>query len=133
MEKLNFSSEDALLYRNLNIFVGRIIVYFERRCDLKLGRIIGTVVATRKVENVKALKLLVVRYLNEKMEDTDSTAVCVDTVTAGVGDIVLLCSSSSARLTKLTHNVCTDNTIVGIVDSVSSYNKFIYKKGEDDL
>lgn len=100
---------------------------------MKLGRIIGTVVSTRKVESVKSLKLLVVRYLNEKMEETGTTAVCVDTVTAGVGDIVLLCSSSSARLTKMTHNVCTDNTIVGIVDSVSSDNQFIYKKGEDNV
>ena len=54
---------------------------------------------------------------------------CTDTVSAGSGDVVLLCSSSSARLTKLTKDVCTDNSIIGIVDSISSSSSTFYKKG----
>ncbi len=97
---------------------------------MKLGKVIGNVVATKKVDNIRSLKILVVNYLNEAMEETKTTAACIDTVSAGEGDIVLLCSSSSARLTKMTKNACTDNTIVGIVDSVSSGSKYIYKKTE---
>ena len=99
---------------------------------MKLGLVIGNVVSTRKVGKVEGLKILVVSYLNEKMEDTNKTAACIDTVNAGEGDIVLLCSSSSARLTAMTKNVATDNTIVGIVDSVSSGNDYLYRKSKSN-
>ena len=98
---------------------------------MKLGIVIGKVISTRKEGNVQGLKILVVSYLNEEMEDTNKTAACIDTVNAGEGDIVLLCSSSSARLTASTKNVATDNTIVGIVDSVSSGNKYLYRKNNN--
>ena len=100
---------------------------------MKLGIVIGKVISTRKTGKVEGLKILVVSYLNENMEDTNKTAACIDTVNAGEGDIVLLCSSSSARLTVATKNVATDNTIVGIVDSVSSGNKYIYRKNKSNL
>ena len=94
---------------------------------LKLGKVIGTVVSVRKVSNLKSIKLLVVEYLNEKLESQKKTAVCTDTVSAGEGDIVLVCSSSSSRQTSMTKNSCTDNSIIGIVDSISSNNIYIYE------
>jgi microcompartment protein CcmK/EutM len=98
---------------------------------MKLGLVIGKVVSTRKEGNVQGLKILVVSYLDEQMNDTKKTAACIDTVGAGEGDIVLLCASSSARLTVLTKNVATDNTIVGVVDSISSEGKYIFKKNKN--
>jgi microcompartment protein CcmK/EutM len=95
---------------------------------MKLGIVIGTVVSTKKTGNVEGLKMLVVSYLNDELLDTKKTAVCIDTVNAGNGDIVLLCSSSSARLTAMTRSAATDNTIVGIVDAISSGNKYTYQK-----
>lgn len=95
---------------------------------MKFGKVIGQIISTRKAGNVEGLKLLVVHYLDEKLRETQKTAACIDTVKAKQGDIVLLCSSSSARMTKLTRHVCTDNTIVGIVDSISSNKKDWYKK-----
>lgn len=95
---------------------------------MKLGLVIGKVVSTRKEGKLEGLKILIVNYLNENMEKTKETAACIDTVNAGEGDVVLLCSSSSARLTKLTKDVATDNTIVGIVDSVMKEGNYIYKK-----
>ena len=99
---------------------------------MKFGIVIGKVISTRKEGRVEGLKILVVNYLNEKMENTNKSAACIDTVNAGEGDIVLLCSSSSARLTTLTKNVATDNTIVGIVDSVSSGNNYLYRKNKSN-
>lgn len=93
---------------------------------MQLGKVIGNVVSVKKVENLSGLKLMVVDYLDEKLKSKGKSTVCVDTVSAGKGDLVLLCSSSSARLTADTKNVCTDNTIVGIVDSVSADGKYIY-------
>ena len=99
---------------------------------MKLGRVIGKVISTRKEGRVEGLKLLMVSYLNENMEDTNKTAACIDTVNAGEGSIVLLCSSSSARMTSATKNVATDNTIVGIVDSISSGKEYIYRKDKSN-
>ena len=97
---------------------------------MKLAKVIGKVVSTRKEGNVEGLPILVVSYLDESLSDTGKTAACVDTVNAGDGDVVILCASSSARMTSRTTNVATDNTIVGIVDSVSAESKFIYNKGK---
>jgi len=95
---------------------------------LQLAKIIGEVISTRKEGKVNGLKILVARYLDEEMRELSKTAACVDSVGAGVGEVVLLCSSSSARLTKLTNGVCTDNTIVGIVDSIHTGRKSVFKK-----
>ena len=94
---------------------------------MQFGKVIGNVVSARKVDNLSGLKLMVVDYLDENLKSKGKSSVCVDTVSAGKGDIVLLCSSSSARLTEDTKNVCTDNTIVGIVDTVSANGKHIIK------
>jgi microcompartment protein CcmK/EutM len=83
---------------------------------MKLGVVIGTVVASRKAGGMKGRTLLVVRYLNEQYAPTRATAVCVDTVGAGSGDVVLLCGSSSARLTDTTRNTATDAAVIAVVD-----------------
>ena len=87
---------------------------------MKLGTVIGTVVATRKAANMKGQKILLVRVLTEDMDRTDATLACTDTVGAGEGNVVLLCGSSSARMTARTKGVATDMSIVGIVDSVTA-------------
>lgn len=83
---------------------------------MKLGRVIGNVVAVRKAGQLEGHTLRLVSYLDENLMDTGKSAVCVDTVNANSGDIVMLCSSSSARMTAATRDAATDNTIVGIVD-----------------
>lgn len=90
---------------------------------MKLGKVIGSIVASRKEENLSSMKILVVNYLDVNMHLTGKTAACIDSVGAGEGDLVLLCSSSSARLTDITKKSCSDNTIVGIVDSISMVNQ----------
>lgn len=100
---------------------------------MKLGKVIGNVVSTRKEGNIYGLKIMVVTYLDENLSDTKKTAACIDTVNAGDGDIVLLCSSSSARITRMTKHTATDNTIVGIIDSISSGKKYLYRKADGDL
>lgn len=97
---------------------------------MKIGKVIGKVVSTRKEGKVDGLPILVVSYLDEKLADTGKSAACIDTVNAGQGDIVLLCASSSARMTAVTRDVATDNTIVGIVDAVSTGSTFTYKKSQ---
>jgi microcompartment protein CcmK/EutM len=97
---------------------------------MKLGKVIGNLISTKKEGNLDGLKILVVTYLDEKLSDTKKSAACIDSVGAGDGDIVLLCSSSSARLTDTTRNAAVDNTIVGIVDAISAGRKYFYKKDQ---
>jgi len=97
---------------------------------MQIGKIIGEVISTRKEGNVKGLKILVARFLDEEMRELQKTVACIDTVGAGVGEIVLLCSSSSARMTKMTKGVCTDNTVVGIVDTITTGKNSVYQKSD---
>ena len=95
---------------------------------MKIGRVIGNLVSTKKSGNIDGLKILVVSYLDERLSGMRKSAVCIDTVGAGDGDIVLLCSSSSARFTETTKNSAVDNAIIGIIDSISEGRKYIYKR-----
>ena len=85
---------------------------------MKIGRVIGTVIATQKDPALEGFKLLVVRELNLQGEDTNSFVVAVDVVQAGVGEKVLLTSGSSARQTAQTKNKPVDAVVVGIVDEI---------------
>jgi microcompartment protein CcmK/EutM len=95
---------------------------------MKLGTVIGTVVASRKESNVDSLKILVVQFLDAELQGTAVSAACIDTVNAGPGDIVICCGSSSARTPKATRNACIDHSIIGIVDSVSAGKTELYKR-----
>ncbi|MBC8277688.1 MAG: EutN/CcmL family microcompartment protein [FCB group bacterium] len=83
-----------------------------------LGKVIGSVWATRKDDKLKNLKFLIVRHLNFDMTFKDSFSVAVDAVGAGAGEIVLTASGSSARLTELTDKKPVDTVIMAIVDKL---------------
>jgi len=97
---------------------------------MKLGIVKGSVVASKKAGNTDGRKILIEELLDDAVKETGTTAACIDTTGAGNGDVVVLVSSSSARLTKLTKNVCTDNTIIAIVDNVTSNGKCLYRAAD---
>ena len=59
-----------------------------------LGRVIGTVVSTTKDESLVGFKLLVVSKLNETLQPTETSEIVVDSVGAGVGEVVLVSKGS---------------------------------------
>jgi microcompartment protein CcmK/EutM len=83
-----------------------------------IGRILGTVVATRKDPRLEGKKLLLVRQLNLQGEDESNYLVAVDTVGAGFRERVLVVSGSSARLAEGMQDRPVDAAIVGIIDTV---------------
>ncbi len=83
-----------------------------------IGRILGTVVATRKDERLQGIKLLLVRPLTLKGEDENNYLVAVDTVGAGYREKVLVVSGSSARLAEGMKDRPVDAAIIGIIDTV---------------
>lgn len=99
------------------------------------ARVIGTVVCTTKDEKMNGLKMLVVQPVNLlTFADEGKSAVAIDSVGAGVSEIVLVVAGSSARQTAVTTNVPVDATIMAIVDYVDIEGKRTfdkYKGGED--
>jgi ethanolamine utilization protein EutN len=83
-----------------------------------IGRILGTVVATRKDERLQGKKLLLVRPITLQGEDESSYLVAVDTVGAGFREKVLVVSGSSARLAEGMKDRPVDAAIIGIIDTV---------------
>jgi len=84
---------------------------------MKLGRIVGTVVASRKDPSLDSLKLLVVANLTTTLEREGGYVVAVDSVGAGVGEVILYATGSSARQTAVTKDRPVDAVIMAIVDS----------------
>ncbi len=83
-----------------------------------LGRVAGTVVATRKDERLEGFKLLVVQAVEADGRLKDSYVIAVDTVDAGVGELVLVVSGSSARMASGCADRPVDAAVAGIVDEV---------------
>src|ERR1043165_87187 len=90
-----------------------------RRARMVLGRVIGTLVASRKEPTLEGLKLLVVRACDVDGNATGAVAIAVDAVGAGLGEVVLYAAGSSARQTQATQNRPVDATIMAIVDEIA--------------
>jgi carbon dioxide concentrating mechanism protein CcmL len=86
-----------------------------------IGKVIGTLVATRKEPTLEGLPLLVVRACDVDGQPLPSggIVVCADAVGAGIGEVVLYASGSSARQTTVTKDRPVDATIMAIVDEVA--------------
>lgn len=97
-----------------------------------MGRVVGTVVSTRKDENLVGLKFLLVKQVDVELNQTDKFVVAADAVGAGVGEVVLYASGSSARQTVQTDNRPVDATIMAIVDSYDIMGQLRYNKFEED-
>jgi microcompartment protein CcmK/EutM len=93
-----------------------------------MGKVVGTVVSTRKDEKIGGLRFMIVRELDHQMRETGKMVVAADAVGAGVGEIVLFASGSSARQTVLTHERPVDATIMAIVDEVEVFGEKVYVK-----
>jgi microcompartment protein CcmK/EutM len=93
-----------------------------------LGRIAGTVVASRKEPLMEGWRLLVVQQLGVDNRPTGGYVVGVDTVGAGVGEVVLYASGSSARQTEVTRDRPCDAVIMAIVDTWEVGGSEVYHK-----
>jgi microcompartment protein CcmK/EutM len=85
---------------------------------LILGKVIGNVWATRKDQKLTGVKLLIVRSVDLDYREKEAFLVAADAVGAGVGEIVLYCTGSSARQTEITQDRPVDAVIMAIVDKV---------------
>ena len=97
-----------------------------------LARVEGSVVATKKDPSMSGRKLLLLRpQLVDEKDPTKfrpgvNTIVAVDCVGAGIGELVMFCQGSSARLAANLKDVPVDAVVIGIVDTVDVLGKEIY-------
>ena len=97
-----------------------------------LARVEGSVVSTKKDVNMNGRKLLLLRP--QLVDDKDptkfragqNTIIAVDTLGAGIGELVMFCQGSSARLAGGLREAPVDAVVIGIVDVVDVLGKEIY-------
>jgi microcompartment protein CcmK/EutM len=95
-----------------------------------LAKVIGTVVCTHKDPRLEGVKLQLVEPVSIATQKAEGKAlVAIDTVGAGLGEIVLVVSGSSARQTASTQNTPVDAVIMGIVDAVDLDGQRVFEKG----
>lgn len=86
---------------------------------MQIGKVIGSIWATRKEEKLSGLKLLIVKPVNALDEnDRRPPLVAADIIGAGVGETVIMVGGSSARNATGDATIPVDATIVGIVDDL---------------
>jgi len=96
-----------------------------------LGRVAGTLVASRKEPLMEGMKFLVLRQIDVDNSETGGYVVAVDAVGAGVGEVVMYASGSSARQTEMTRDRPCDAVIMAIVDQWDVGGEVLYHKGEE--
>ncbi len=97
-----------------------------------LGKVVGTLVSTQKEASLDGLKFLVVRRLDVENQEESGYVVAADAVGAGLNEVVMVASGSSARQTVLTDKRPCDAVIMAIVDSWEVDGETVYDKASDD-
>ncbi|MEX2160485.1 MAG: EutN/CcmL family microcompartment protein [Anaerolineales bacterium] len=93
-----------------------------------IAKVIGTTVASIKDEKLEGRKLLICREADETGKPTGKPYVAVDTVDAGIGDLVLTAHGSSGRQTYLTKDSPVDAVIMAVIDSLQVDGKDVFRK-----
>ena len=94
-----------------------------------LGKVIGTLVSTQKESSLDGLKFLVVRRLTVENKEDAGYVVAADAVGAGLDEVVMVATGSSARQTVMTDKRPCDAVIMAIVDTWEVDGEEIYRKG----
>lgn len=93
-----------------------------------IARVVGNVVSTIKDDKLIGRKILIVREATTENELVGKPIAAIDTVDAGVGDLVLIAQGSSARQTIVTKETPTDAVIMAIIDELTVDGKTVWKK-----
>jgi microcompartment protein CcmK/EutM len=93
-----------------------------------LGRVVGTLVATRKEPSMEGFKFLVLRQIDVDGNEQEGYVVAVDAVGAGVEEVVLFATGSAARQTLATKDRPCDAVVMAIVDSWEVGGDELYHK-----
>ncbi|MEI7500283.1 MAG: EutN/CcmL family microcompartment protein [Bacteroidota bacterium] len=94
-----------------------------------LARVVGTVVSSHKARKIEGIKFLLLEKIDPvTMKGKGDFVVSMDSVGAGVGEIVFYVSGSSARYTDVTEGRPSDSAIIAIVDYIEKDGNYTYEK-----
>jgi ethanolamine utilization protein EutN/carbon dioxide concentrating mechanism protein CcmL len=93
-----------------------------------IGKVVGTLVATRKEEKMVGMKFLVLKQIDAEGREGSGYVVAVDAVGAGLDEYVLYATGSSARQTVLTDKRPCDAVIMAIIDQWEVGGEVKYRK-----
>ena len=85
---------------------------------MQIGKVIGTVVATRKDDTLVGSKLMITQPLNFKKEYSGKPLIAVDTVGAGIGEVVIYTEGTAARNAAKKRDSSINAAIIGIIDNI---------------
>jgi len=88
---------------------------------MNIGKIIGTAVATRKDDTLLGCKLMITQPLTMDYKEIGQPLIAVDTVGAGIGEVVIYAKGTAARNAARKRESAIDVAIVGIVDNIDLY------------
>ena len=94
-----------------------------------IAKVIGTTISTIKDEKLEGCKLLILRQTDETGEVYGKPYVAVDTLDAGVGDLVLTAHGSGGRQTDITRNSPVDAVIMAVIDHMVVRSEVTYLQG----
>ncbi len=97
-----------------------------------LAKVLGTVVSTRKEESLVGLKFLLLQQVDFDGKPKGGPIVAADAVGAGVDEIVMYATGSSARQTKATENRPCDAVVMAIVDNWEIDGMVKFRKNETE-
>jgi microcompartment protein CcmK/EutM len=96
---------------------------------MQLARVTGTVVSTRKEQRIEGIKFLLLEKIDAAtMEGKKDYVVAMDSVGAGIGEVVFYASGSSSRMTTITDGKPSDAAIIAIVDAIDLKGELVYQK-----
>jgi ethanolamine utilization protein EutN len=90
---------------------------------MNIGRVIGTVVATRKDDTLVGCKLMITQPLTMNKEAKGEPIITVDTVGAGIGELIIYTEGTAARNAARKRESSIDAAIVGIVDNIDVWEE----------
>lgn len=93
-----------------------------------LGKVIGTVIASKKDPELEGLRLLLIKNADLDGNASGALLVAADAVGAGVGELILYAAGSSARQTTQTKDRPVDHVVMAIVDQVEVEGAIRYDK-----
>ncbi|MEI6765031.1 MAG: EutN/CcmL family microcompartment protein [Bacteroidota bacterium] len=99
-----------------------------------LAKVVGTVVSSHKAPKIEGITFLLLEKIDPvTMKGKNDFVVSMDSVGAGIGEIVFYVSGSSARFTTTTEGRPTDSAIIAIVDFIEKDGQYTYRKDNQKL
>jgi ethanolamine utilization protein EutN len=83
-----------------------------------MGKVVGSVWATRKESRITGLKLLIVQPLDHRQKPYGNIIIAGDQIGAGIGELVVVVQGSSARTAIVEQQLPVDAVVIGIIDNI---------------